>query len=88
MIDEAHEVFASIYKRFDKDGNYDPESDEAQTADRVRSLLKPTNTPVLLLTATPIQNSLAELWGLVQYVEPTGMLLGKLPTFREALLRR
>src|ERR1700688_817276 len=23
VIDEAHEVFATIYKRFDKDGNYD-----------------------------------------------------------------
>ena len=83
VIDEAHEVFASIYKRFDKDGNYDAHSNEAQTADRVRSLLRPAGTPVLLLTATPIQNSLTELWGLVQYVEPTGMLLGKLPTFRE-----
>ena len=38
---------------------------------------------MLLLTATPMQNSLAELWGLVQYVEPTGTLLGGLPTFRE-----
>ena len=37
---------------------------------------------MLLLTATPIQNSLAELWGLVQYVEPTGTLLGDLGTFR------
>jgi adenine-specific DNA-methyltransferase len=83
VIDEAHEVFANIYKRFDKDGNYRDDSDEAQMADRVRSLLKPTATPVLLLTATPIQNSLAELWGLVQYVEPLGVLLGKLPTFRE-----
>jgi adenine-specific DNA-methyltransferase len=83
VIDEAHEVFASIYKRFDKDGNYDKDSNEAQTADRVRSLLKSAGTPVLLLTATPIQNSLTELWGLVQYVEPTGLLLGKLPTFRE-----
>jgi adenine-specific DNA-methyltransferase len=83
VIDEAHEVFASIYKRFDKDGNYDPDSNEAQMADRVRSLLRPAGTPVLLLTATPIQNSLPELWGLVQYVEPTGLLLGKLPTFRE-----
>ena len=32
---------------------------------------------MLLLTATPMQNSLAELWGLVQYVEPTGTLLGR-----------
>jgi SNF2 family DNA or RNA helicase len=39
--------------------------------------------PVLLLTATPIQNSLAELWGLVQYVDPLGTLLGDLATFRE-----
>jgi adenine-specific DNA-methyltransferase len=83
VIDEAHEVFANIHKRFDKDGNYKEDSEDAQNADRVRSLLKPTGTPVLLLTATPIQNSLLELWGLVQYVEPTGLLLGKLPTFRE-----
>src|SRR5262249_3811271 len=32
--------------------------------------------------ATPMQNSLAELWGLVQYVEPTGTLLGDITTFR------
>src|SRR5262249_44074296 len=44
--------------------------------------------PVLLLTATPIQNSLTELWGLVQYVEPTGLLLGKLPTFREVFCEK
>jgi hypothetical protein len=40
------------------------------------------------LTATPIQNSLTELWGLVQYVEPTGLLLGKLPTFREVFCEK
>src|SRR6202035_3619790 len=39
--------------------------------------------PVLLLTATPMQNSLAEIWGLVQYVEPTDTLLGDITTFRE-----
>ena len=37
--------------------------------------------PVLLLTATPIQNTLAELWGLVQYIEPSSTLLGDKPTF-------
>ena len=31
--------------------------------------------PVLPLTATPIQNSLRELWGLVEYVDPSGTLL-------------
>jgi superfamily II DNA or RNA helicase len=83
VIDEAHEVFAGIYKRFDKAGNYKSDASEAQIADRVRSFLKLTGTPVLLLTATPIQNSLTELWGLVQYVEPTNELLGQLPTFRD-----
>lgn len=81
VIDEAHEVFANIYRRFDKDGNYNPDSTEARTADRVRSFLG--HTPALLLTATPIQNNLTELWGLVQYVEPTGTLLGSLRTFRD-----
>ncbi|MEO8594633.1 MAG: SNF2-related protein [Candidatus Solibacter sp.] len=83
VVDEAHEIFAGVYKRFDKEGTYNDESRQAVTAGRVRELVKRGGTPVLLLTATPIQNSLAELWGLVQYVEPTGTLLGKLPTFRE-----
>src|SRR6516164_7896178 len=50
-------------------------------AHRVRGFLR--TTPVLLLTATPMQNSLAELWGLVQYVEPSGTLLGDIATFRK-----
>jgi adenine-specific DNA-methyltransferase len=83
VVDEAHEVFSSVYKRFDKEGFYDDDSKHAQTAGRVREVVKRGGSPVLLLTATPIQNSLAELWGLVQYVEPTGTLLGRLPTFRE-----
>jgi adenine-specific DNA-methyltransferase len=83
IIDEAHEVFAGIYKRFDKFGNYNEESREARTAGRVREVLIASGAPVLLLTATPIQNSLTELWGLVQYVDPLGTLLGDLPTFRE-----
>jgi hypothetical protein len=81
VIDEAHEIFANIYRRFDKFGNYLSDSPEARMADRVRSFLR--KTPVLLLTATPIQNNLTELWGLVQYVEPTGTLLGNLRTFRD-----
>ena len=69
-----------IYKRFDGFGAYDESSGAAQTAHRVRKLIGPA--PVLLLTATPIQNSLAELWGLLHYVEPTGTLVGSLPTFK------
>ena len=81
VIDEAHEVFANIYRRYDKDGIYNTESTEARMADRIRGFLR--QSPVLLLTATPIQNNLTELWGLVQYVEPTGTLLGNLRTFRD-----
>jgi hypothetical protein len=81
VIDEAHEIFAGLHKRYDRDGVYDEASEEARMAHRVRGFLR--SAPVLLLTATPIQNSLAELWGLVQYVEPTGTLLGDISTFRK-----
>ena len=63
VIDEAHEIFAGLHKRYGRDGIYDETSDEALMAHRVRSFLR--TSPVLLLTATPMQNSLAELWGLV-----------------------
>ncbi len=84
VIDEAHEVFAGIYKRFDaKDGTYNENAREAQTAHRVRDLIRRHDAPVLMLTATPIQNVLTEIWGLVHYVEPTGTLLGRITTFRD-----
>jgi Helicase conserved C-terminal domain/SNF2-related domain len=83
VVDEAHEVFAGIYKRFNTYGEYEPDSPHARTAGRVRRVLLERRVPVLLLTATPIQNTLLELWGLVQYVDPLGTLLGDLPTFRE-----
>src|SRR5262245_41647850 len=70
VVDEAHEVFAGIYRRFDGDGAYLEDSSQATMAGRLRSILHGSSTPVLLLTATPIQNSLSELWGLVQYVDP------------------
>ncbi len=84
VIDEAHEIFANIYRRYDRGGSYKDDSDFAATAHRVRSFLG--RTPVLLLTATPIQNNLTELWGLAQYVEPTGTLLGNLSTFRQVFI--
>ena len=51
VIDEAHKVFAGIYRRFDSYGVYDEGSRDAQTAHRVRKLIGPA--PVLMLTATP-----------------------------------
>jgi SNF2-related domain len=81
VIDEAHEIFAALHKRYGRDGIYDETSDAALMAHRVRGFLR--SSAVLLLTATPMQNSLVELWGLVQYVEPTGTLLGDITTFRK-----
>jgi adenine-specific DNA-methyltransferase len=83
IIDEAHEVFAGIYKRFDATGALRDDSPHARTAGRLSTTLRGNGTPIVLLTATPIQNSLAELWGLVHYIDPTGTLLGDLPTFRQ-----
>lgn len=84
VIDEAHEMFANIWRRYDSSGDYreDEALQVARTAHRVRELIMP-GTSVLLLTATPIQNSLLELWGLVQFVDRSGTLLGDLPTFKE-----
>ncbi len=81
LIDEAHEVFAGIHRRYDKDGVYNEASPHAHTAHRVRALMGNGMAPVLLLTATPMQNSLDELWALVQYIDRTGTLLGDQPTF-------
>ena len=83
VVDEAHEVFAGIYKRFDRDGSNREDSPYARMAGRLSQALGSTGTPMLLLTATPLQNSLLELWGLVHFVDPTGTLLGDLSTFRE-----
>ena len=80
VIDEAHEIFAGIYRRYDRHGSLKTGSRYARLAARVKRMLGEAS--VLLLTATPIQNTLTELWGLVQYIEPTGALLGDLPTFR------
>ncbi len=81
VVDEAHEVFASIYQRFDREGAMRDDAPYARLAGRMSTAI--AGTPVLLLTATPLQNSLLELWGLVHYVDPTGTLLGDLTTFRD-----
>ena len=97
LIDEAHETFAGIYKRFDSHGIYDESSAlhrDARVVSHLQdALLCPDGTsrsqadwsnagPVAGITATPLQNSLAELWGLLHYIEPTGTLLGSFPTFK------
>ncbi len=88
VIDEAHESFAGLHRRFDAAGNLRDESPSARTAGRIFDLISASRTPVLLLTATPIQNNLSELWALVRFVDPTGTLLGDLRTFRDTFCDR
>jgi hypothetical protein len=83
VIDEAHEIFAGLHKRFTGEGEYRENAKQARMAGRVFQVLRLKDAPVLLLTATPIQNNLLELWALVRYVDPNGTLLGALPTFRK-----
>jgi adenine-specific DNA-methyltransferase len=66
-------------------------------AHRLRNVYKPTNkmanaivgaiagTPTLLLTATPLQNSLLELYGLVSVIDPH--VFGDIVSFREQFTR-
>src|SRR5690606_13897699 len=50
VVDEAHEVFSGIYRRFDRSGHYLDDSPHARLAGRLKRLLG-GQTPVLLLTA-------------------------------------
>ena len=66
-------------------------------AHRLRNVYKPTNkmasaiaelvaaAPKILLTATPLQNSLLELFGLVSFIDPH--VFGDIGSFREQFLR-
>ena len=83
LIDETHEVFAGVYRRFDRHGVCDEARKQAGKAHRVREVIGAA--PVVLMTATPIQNSLSELRGLIQYIDPSGTLLGAKPGFEGRL---
>ena len=68
VLDEAHRL-RNVYK---------PEK-QAQTAHALKRML--VNIPKLLLTATPLQNSLLELFGLVSFIDEH--IFGDLRSFRE-----
>jgi hypothetical protein len=88
VVDEAHELFANIYRRFgSRDGQYNEESKSCTTAANLFRLLK--RTPVLLLTATPMQNNVMEIWGLSAYILPetNKSFLGQFNHFRELFIK-
>ncbi|MHB2016220.1 MAG: SNF2-related protein [Candidatus Xenobia bacterium] len=82
VVDEAHEMFAGIHARFSRHtGTYHENLAKAgaKRAAQVKVLMQ--GAPVLLLTATPLQNNLLELWALVHYVDPEQQVLGRFNEF-------
>jgi superfamily II DNA or RNA helicase len=82
IIDEAHEMFATIHTRFSKtNGEYQKilSKGSARRAAQVKALIE--GSPLLLLTATPLQNNLYELWGLIHYIDREHRILGKFNEF-------
>lgn len=70
VIDEAHRL-RNVYKPQNK------------IANAIRDAIK--SAPKLLLTATPLQNSLLELYGLVSFID--GHTFGDLPSFKAQFSR-
>lgn len=88
VVDEAHEIFANIYQRFNqKDGKYSERSRKSITAANLYRLFK--QTPLLMLTATPLQNNILEIWGLSSYILPEldKNYLGQYNHFRELFIQ-
>ncbi|HPO48853.1 MAG TPA: SNF2-related protein [Spirochaetota bacterium] len=86
IVDEAHEIFANIYNRFNsKDGTYNKYSKSNQRAGNLYYFF--LKTPILLLTATPIQNDILELWGLSSYISEKNYL-GELHHFNQLFLKK
>ena len=79
VIDEAHELLGGLYRRFSsRDGSYQTNSKKgkARRAGLIKQLVG--NCPVILLTATPLQNNLFEIWSLVHIVDRASISLGDL----------
>lgn len=70
VIDEAHRL-RNVYKASNK------------MANNIKMALE--NKPKVLLTATPLQNSLLELFGLVSVIDPH--VFGDIDSFREQFMR-
>jgi hypothetical protein len=82
VIDEAHEIMSSIHTRFNmRTGEYETNLKKGKS--RRAAFIKDVigDAPAVLLTATPLQNSLFELWALVHFVDPGCVALGRIHEF-------
>ena len=72
VIDEAHRM-RNVWK---------PGKNEAKRAKKIREAIRPFKK--LLLTATPMQNNLMELYGLVSFIDPH--ILGTVESFQRTFV--
>jgi SNF2 family DNA or RNA helicase len=82
VVDEAHEMLGGLYKRFSKKTdvyNFQLDKGQAVRAGWLKHLCG--DSPRLLLTATPLQNNLYELWSLVHMVDGDETVLGPFHEF-------
>ncbi len=89
IVDEAHEMLGGLYKRFRlKTGLYQEnlKIGGAKRAGWLKVLLQ--GFPTLLLTATPLQNNLFELWSLVHFLDRDSTILGPFHEFATLYVSR
>jgi superfamily II DNA or RNA helicase len=82
IVDEAHEMLGGLHQRFAKrTGKYQGnlKVGSAKRAAWLKHLIE--GYPILLLTATPLQNNLYELWSLVHFVDQDCTILGPIQEF-------
>jgi adenine-specific DNA-methyltransferase len=89
IVDEAHELLGGLYKRFRRSTgayNHDLSRGHGRRAGWLKVLIE--GTPTLLLTATPLQNNLFELWSLVHFLDQTHTILGPFDEFAALYVNR
>lgn len=95
VLDEAHKL-RNVYKELEKEANVfndelDQGEDESEEEKKKISMSKKIkdaldHTRKILLTATPLQNSLLELYGLTSYLDD--YLFGDLVSFKEQYMNK
>lgn len=82
VVDESHEMLGGLHQRFRKTTGLYQDNMKVGAARRaawLKYLIE--GFPILLLTATPLQNNLFELWSLVHFIDQDNTILGPIHEF-------
>ena len=82
VVDESHEMLGGLHQRFRKTNGQYQENLKVGAARRaawLKYLIE--GSPILLLTATPLQNNVFELWSLVHFIDQDSTILGPIHEF-------